>query len=514
MIENPVRENCGVAAVSSPEQTDLKDSMIYSIYKLLLSMQNRGQLSAGFTTFNLKRPQILDTYKKNGLVNDVFRINKKDISLKIFERYGGTQGIGHVRYATCGSDDESLAQPFERHHGRKWKWFSFCFNGQIANYLELKQKLLEKEGYHVIYDSDTEIMMHYIAQELRFDKKPDMVDVFANLSEQFDGAYNIAFIDATGQVIIARDPLGIRPMSYGKNNGSVFAASETNALSSCGVYNPISLKPGQMLILNDGSTEVKTFAKVANHAHCMFEWVYFSNVSSIIDEKSVYSVRQKLGINLAKNEPLKINPDTIIVPVPETSKTVCDSMAYELGTTTQDGLLRNRYIGRTFIEGKDRADMVRNKFTVSKEILQGKKVILVDDSVVRGTTMKRLINFIKEVGKAKEVHIRVSCPPIMSPCFYGIDMSTIDELLAPKYYQGKVDEELPEKVTEKIAEDMGADSFLYQTNSGLIDSIGLPKSDICMACLNSDYPTECGHKLYCKALKEFNEGDIGKRTYE
>jgi amidophosphoribosyltransferase len=292
----------------------------------------------------------------------------------------------------------------------------------------------------------------------------------------------------------------------------VHAASETNALSACGIYDPKPLGPGQMLIMKNGDVTVKEYAKSPRKAHCIFEWVYFANVSSIIDHRSVYKVRRNLGKHLAKTETLKVDGDTIIVPVPETSKTVCDSMAYHLGTSTNDGLIRNRYLGRTFIEGRDRADRVRNKFTVLREIMEKKKVILVDDSIVRGTTSRNLIHYIKEVGRAKEVHMRVSCPPIMAPCFYGIDMSTIKELFAPRFHQ-VIDEKLPDSVLRKMASEIGADSLRYQTHSALVDSIGMQKGDLCMACLNADYPTKCGMELYLQARENFKNG-TGGRTHE
>jgi len=354
--------------------------------------------------------------------------------------------------------------------------------------------------------------MHYIARQLRGPDLPDLVKVFKNLSDFLDGAYNCCFIDALGRMCITRDPLGIRPLSWGEKDGSVFAASETNALSTCGVYDPKPIKPGEMLIVENGHAEIKQYTKPEKTAHCMFEWVYFSNVSSIIDGKSVYKVRRNLGKKLAENEPLKMDDDTIIVPVPETSKTVADAMAYELGKSTMDGLIRNRYLGRTFIESKDRADRVRNKFIVLREIMEGKKVILVDDSIVRGTTSKTLIKYIKEVGKAKEVHMRIACAPIMAPCFYGIDMSTIGELFAPKFH-GVIDEELPDDVLQKMAKEIGADSLRYQKHSDLVETIGFPKKDLCMACLNSKYPTESGKKLYCQAVKNWKDGKKG-RTYE
>ncbi|MBN2457502.1 class II glutamine amidotransferase [Candidatus Woesearchaeota archaeon] len=317
-------ENCGICAVSTNKNSKA-ENIVYSIYKMLLNMQNRGQLSAGLSTFNPKRNNMLDTYKDLGLVNKVFRTESKNKIRAILERYDGESGIGHVRYATSGSDGLNLAQPYERQHGRVWKWFSFAFNGNLANLSELKKSLLAKEGYHIINNSDTEVMMHYISRELRFAKKPEISDVFRNISEKFDGAYNIAFLDGTGQLVVARDPLGIRPLSYGTNNSSIFAASETNALAACGVYNPRHLKPGEMLIMKNGRGRVVRYAKSKKRARCMFEWVYFSNISSIIDGISVYSVRKNLGKALARRETLKIDDDVVIVPVPETSKNLLSS---------------------------------------------------------------------------------------------------------------------------------------------------------------------------------------------
>jgi amidophosphoribosyltransferase len=519
-----LHDNCGICAVSNKEGSNASN-IVYSIYKMLLNMQNRGQLSAGLSTYNKDRSQILDTYKDLGLVNKVFRVQSKGKTKELMKRYDGTEGIGHVRYATSGSDDICLAQPFERHHGRVWKWFAFGFNGNLANLKELKASLLSKEGYHIVHNSDTEVMMHFISRELRFGNKPDIVEVFRNLSKKFDGAYNIAFIDASGQMVVIRDPLGIRPLSYGKNNGSVFAASETNALAACGVFDPIPIKPGEMLIMKNGQATVKRYAESPKKAHCMFEWVYFSNISSIIDGISVYSVRRNLGTLLAKREFVPIDDDTVIVPVPETSKHVCDAMAYALGTHVSDGLIRNRFVGRTFIESKARDDKVRTKFTAIKEVLNGKKVILVDDSIVRGTTSRNLIRFIKEIGGAKEVHFRVSCAPIMSPCFYGIDMSTIGELAAPKYHKGKIGEEFTIEYEKAMADDIGADSVMYQKQEDIAKAIGLLQSDLCMACLDGKYPTECGDKLFCQAAEEYkelkNNGKLkhkknskSKRTYE
>ena len=184
-----IHEECGICAVYIKEDGDAANKALFYLYKLMLNLQNRGQLSAGITTYDSDRPQILDTYKDLGHVNEVFKTSNKEKSFKIFKRYAGRKGIGHVRYATSGTEDRDVAQPFERHHGRKWKWFSFSLNGNLANFSELKQELLtKKEDYHMIYNNDTEIIMHFLARQLKGDTRPDLVKVFSNLSQKFDGS--------------------------------------------------------------------------------------------------------------------------------------------------------------------------------------------------------------------------------------------------------------------------------------------------------------------------------------
>ncbi|MBD3164739.1 amidophosphoribosyltransferase [Candidatus Woesearchaeota archaeon] len=509
-----VHDECGVAAVYLKDGSKAENKALFYLYKLLLNLQNRGQLSAGISTFNKGRRQMLDTYKNIGTVNEVFRTSRKDKSIQLFRKYAGKKGIGHVRYATFGKDERIYAQPFERHHGRLWKWFSFCFNGNLVNYTKLKETLEKKAEYHFILENDTEILMHYIARELAGSRRPDLKNVFSNLTKKFEGAYNIAFLNARGSLAALRDPLGFRPLSYAVKDGSLLVASESNALVNCGYENFKSLEPGKMISVEDDNISIKRCAKCPRKAHCMFEWVYFSNVSSVLDGKSVYIARTNLGRELAKLETEKITKDHIAVPVPDSAKAAGDSFAYELGVPTREGLIRNRFVGRTFIEGSSRKDKVQNKYTMVREVLKGKKVLLVDDSIVRGATTEQLVQSLKEDGGAKEVHVRVSCPPIMGPCFYGIDMSTVTELIAPKFMKEPYDE-MPQKSAEKMAKHLGADSVIYQSIPGLVRSIGLPRKDLCMACLNRYYPTPLGKKLMGVALDNFRKGrKESSRLYE
>ncbi|NQV08584.1 amidophosphoribosyltransferase [Candidatus Woesearchaeota archaeon] len=511
-----VKENCGVAAVHIKKGSEHEGKAPYFLYRLLLNMQNRGQLSAGITTYNHERANLLDTYRSLGTVNEAFKSSIPQKQDGIFTKYAGNMGIGHTRYATCGEDGKSYAQPFERKHGRKWKWFSFCFNGNIANYSELKDVLMNKVEYHITYDTDSEIIMHYIARELYSTKiKPNYREIFRNISKKFDGAYNIAFIDALGSLVVVRDPLGIKPMCYAQKDDMTLIASESAALSNLGFYDIKFLQPGEMIIIKNDKLEIIRYAEKQEPKRCMFEWVYFSNVSSVFDERSVYKARTNLGKELAKMETEKINKkDYIVIPVPDSSKPAGEAYAFGLGLPTVEGLVRNRFVGRTFIESTERMARVRRKFSVLREVVEGKKVLLVDDSVVRGTTSKSIVKFLKEEGGAKEVHLRVSCPPIVSPCFYGIDMSSVSELFASKYKKEMKNSHIPKKVLKKMADEIGADSLIYQTVEGLVRSISYPENELCVSCLTGKYITPWGKKLYTKSLADAGNGNYEKRTYE
>jgi amidophosphoribosyltransferase len=510
-VLDKVEHNCGIAAVYVKKPADdTKYNAAVLMYKLLLNLQNRGQLSAGVTSYDEDRSNILQRYRKIGSVNEVFRVSSKLKSRAVLSKASGSKLIGHTRYATCGEDDINCAQPFIRQHIRKWKWFSFCFNGQITNYADLKDKLMQDSDYHIMRDTDTEIIMHYLSRELMVESKPDLVKVFGNIAQLFDGAWNIAFVNADGDLVVSRDPMGFRPLCYAEDNDYLVVASESNALINCGFKNIKHVGPGELVIVTNGKVKIKRYATAKKISKCMFEWVYFANVASTLDDRSVYLTRTRLGEELAKMETEKVNDDYVVVPVPDTAKASADSYAYKLGVRSMEGLIRNRYLGRTFIEGGNRDEKVKNKFTPLNKVLKGKKILLVDDSIVRGTTLKKLIRYIREIGEAKEIHVRVACPPIMGPCFYGIDMSTVSELFAPHYHKGINGGELPVNVLNKMARDLNADSLIYQSIKGLTRALEIPQKDLCLACINTEYPTEHGEKLYQIAL----DGNKGRRTYE
>jgi amidophosphoribosyltransferase len=518
-----LHHECGIAAIYHlPSATPSRLAPIAGgqeevsrlMPRVLLDLQNRGQLAAGFTTFNPHRDKLLDTYKQIGGVIEAFRLNHHAKSESIMREYAGRAAIGHVRYATCGATDRNHAQPFERQHGCKWKWFSFAFNGQLANFAELRDELLTLTDYHLTRDTDTEIIMHYLSHELRGEERPDLVDVFRNLSRYFDGAYNIVFMNARGDLAVVRDPKGFRPMCYAQDGPLFAAASESVALLNLGFRDVRSLEPGQMILIQDNEVKFHQFADPDDHAHCFFEWIYFANVASTFDERSVYLTRSALGKELARQEralgQVTLDKDTIVVPVPDTGKAAADAMAFELGLPSVEGLIRNRYIGRTFIEGQNRMERVQLKYTPLREVMAGKRVLLIEDTIVRSTTMKGLLRDLRERGGAREVHVRVACPPIVAPCFYGIDMSTVRELFAPRHMKGKrptVEEQ------RAMAVDLGADSLFYLPLDAIARCIGLPETQLCRACLTGDYPTETGARLYQLALRN-RGGNSNGRTYE
>ncbi len=521
-----LHHECGICAVyhlpNAPISQVCPDGPEHAsrlLPRMLLDIQNRGQLAAGITTYNTARKQLIDTHKDIGSVTEVFRLAHREPCEQLMKKYAGQAGIGHVRYATCGTEDRSYAQPFERHHIEKRKWFSFGFNGQLANYAELRDALLRSGDHHLARETDTEILMHEFCHELSGDREPSLVEMMRNIAGRLDGAYSLTYLNARGEMLVARDPLGIKPLCYAFDGSLFGAASESVALLNLG-FAPEqikSLEPGHAITIVDGKFDIQAFANGSKRSHCFFEWIYFANVASTLDQRSVYLSRTALGVELARLEAADGRVDykdgnTIVVPVPDTSKAAADSMAYELGIPSREGLIRNRYSGRTFIEGgSGRRKKAETKYTPLREVLEGKRVFLVEDSIVRSTTMQVLLDRIKELGGAKEIHVRVACPPIVAPCFYGIDMPTIDDLFAPKFLKGGP---LTDEGQAAMAERLGADSLRYLPVEAIARAINLPGSHLCQACITGRYPTPRGQELYQIDLKDSGKPNTVRRAYE
>lgn len=478
---------------------DVRNRASRLIPGMLLDMQNRGQLAAGLTSYNPARLQLLQTHKDVGGVAEVFRMNHEDRYKALMAEHAGQAAIGHVRYATCGKDDPTYAQPFERQHIARSKWFSFAFNGQLANYTELRDEILKTTDFHLTRQTDTEVLHHLISHELSLNANVTPVELLRTLSQRMDGSWNVVFLNARGQMFASRDPLGMRPLCYAVEGSLFAAASESVALTHLG-FSEDSVKnvpPGHVVIVDGETVRVEKYAESPKKAHCFFEWIYFANAGSTFDDAGVYLSRKRLGEELAKRETIEIADDVIVVPVPDTAKAAADSMAFQLKVPSLEGLIRNRYIGRTFIEGNNRADKVRMKYTPLPEIMEGKRVLLVDDSIVRATTLRELLALLKDRGRAKEIHVRIACPPIIAPCFYGIDMSTVSELFAPGFMSGRV---ITPEEEQAMADEIGATSLRYLPVEALAACVGLPGESLCQACVNGIYPTPAGERMYQKAL--------------
>src|SRR5437762_3715334 len=282
-----LHHECGIAAIyqfQNPAPSRLtrlagqEEQASRRMPRMLLDLQNRGQLAAGMSTWNPRREKLLDTFKQIGGVIEAFRLNHQAKYESIMRQHAGRAAIGHVRYATCGANDVSYAQPFERQHGCKWKWFSFAFNGQLANFAELRDELLTMADYHLTRNTDTEVIQHYLAYELRGHDRPSLVDVFGNLSRKFEGAYNLVYMNAMGDLVVARDPKGFRPLCYAQDGALFAAASESVALLNLGFKEILSLEPGEMILIQNNEIRRQRFAPRQPTAHCFFEWIYFANV--------------------------------------------------------------------------------------------------------------------------------------------------------------------------------------------------------------------------------------------
>ena len=498
-----INEKCGICAAYTFGRNSAHD-----LYQMMLDLQHRGQAGAGISTYNPERKIIIRTHKGQGRVPEVFGGTNDSDFRSIIEKFKGPLGIGHTRYGTSGGMSSRHVQPFERVHGVKYKWFTFGFNGHIANRRVLEEKI-RGMGYHLMLDTDTELIMHLLSRHISDTGGEDLSEVFKRISEEFDGAFNIVFLDAEGNLIAMRDPRGFRPLATVQTDTGSYAASESSALFRMGTYHITHVKPGEMAILTENGIEYERFTEPKRKSLCFFEYLYFASVNSEIDGIPVYEARKRCGEELAKLETENINGDDwVIIPVPNTSRPFANSYAKSLGFPDiyDEGLIASGK-GRTFIEEVDRSQKVKTKFLPIPSILRNKKVIVIDDSIVRSTTMKTLISYhLKKIAGAKEVHVRIATPPIVAPCYYGIDMKSFEELFAAKYFDKMENGRLPDGVLEEMARYLKADSLIYMTHQSLLKALGLERSEICMACLDRKYPTpyakETNRESYSKWEKE------------
>ncbi|NJD77358.1 MAG: amidophosphoribosyltransferase [Candidatus Methanoperedens sp.] len=450
-----MHEECGVVGVSFKKESPAALSIYYALYAL----QHRGQESAGITVHDGVQVR---TLKGMGLVPDVF--NRGDI-----QKLKGHVGIGHVRYSTTGGSRIENCQPLLVSF--KSGTIAIAHNGNLVNSRDLRTEL-EKEGRIFLSDSDTEVIAHLLVKELMHNSLEDSVK---ELIRRLIGSYSLVFL-VDNRLVAVRDPLGIKPLCIGRIDNGFVVASESAAIDILSGQLIRDVVPGEMIIFSNGSYESHQLVKSRNAAHCVFEYIYFARPDSIIDGELVYNTRMRIGSTLFEEHPVKAN---IVSPVPDSGITYAIGFSKKSGIDYMEGLMKNRYIGRTFImPGQDmRETAVRLKLNTIKPNIEGKSIVLVEDSIVRGTTSRRIIDLMRKSG-TKEVHMRVGSPPIISPCYLGIDMATREELIAAH------------KSVKGVEALINADSLGYISIDGLVKSIGIPEDDLCLGCLTGIYPVE------------------------
>ncbi len=453
-MANPPREACGVVGVFTPGEEAARAAFFG-----LFALQHRGQESAGIAAAD---GSTISCRTEMGLVTQAF--HEFDLS-----RLPGHISVGHTRYSTTGSTHLDNAQPLEVEgiHGR----IALAHNGNVINALPLRVELEGDWGCRFTTTTDSEV----IAQLAVNAPGKDWGERIAYLMRRLQGAYSVAFL--TKDTLIAmRDPLGVRPLCVGMYNGGWVVASESCALDHIGATLLRELEPGEAIQIDAEGLRTIHNGNEGKRALCSFEYIYFARPDSIVDKRPVHSARREMGRQLAIQSPVDAD---MVMGVPDSATAAAIGYAEAAGIPYQEGLIKNRYVGRTFIQPNQRLrDLgVRQKFNPLPEVLAGKRVIVVDDSIVRGTTTPHVVNLLRSAG-AKEVHLRVCAPPIISPCHFGVDMASKGELLAAQ------------KTIPEICEFVGADSLEYLSVEGLFRAIGKEADQCCAACFTGRYPIE------------------------
>ncbi|MBI3930382.1 MAG: amidophosphoribosyltransferase [Chloroflexi bacterium] len=445
-----MHESCGVVGIYAPHE-DVARLTFFALFAL----QHRGQESAGIATTDGKKLQI---YADMGLVSQVF-------DEAALSQLTGDMAIGHSRYSTKGSSQISNAQPILA--GKGSKAIAIAHNGNIVNAEHLHEELSE-QGYTFHSSTDTEVILNLIISS----PEKDLVDKIRYAMHRLQGSYSLTIL-TNHQLFGVRDPLGVRPLCLGAINGGWVLASESCALDHIGATFIREIEPGEIVSISKSGVESYR-EEVGKKALCIFEYIYFARPDSVINGRLLYQARQAMGAGLADEHPVAAD---LVMGVPDSATVAAVGYALRSGIPLAEGLIKNRYVGRTFIEPDQRLrDLgVKLKFNPLPQVLEGKRVVLVDDSIVRATTTPQVVKLLRKAG-AKEVHMRVCAPPICYPCFFGVDMATRWELIASR------------KTIPEIRDIIGADSLGYLSVAGLIKAVALPKDIFCLACFTGDYP--------------------------
>jgi amidophosphoribosyltransferase len=428
-------------------------------YLGLYSLQHRGQESAGIVSSDGKQ---LHHFRQMGLVSEVFTRDS-------LRRLSGRSAIGHVRYSTAGSSDLKNAQPFMVDYAKGG--IAIAHNGNLTNAFLIKSEL-ESDGSIFQSNMDTEVIVHLIARS----KEKTFVERTIQALRQVEGAYSLLFLTEK-EMVAVRDPFGFRPLVLGELKDSPVVASETCAFDLIGAKFIREIKPGEVLLINgNGIKSFKPFRQVQHH-QCIFEFIYFARPDSFIFRRNVYEVRKSLGVQLAKESPAAVD---MAIPIPDSGFPATIGYAQESHIPLELGMIRNHYVGRTFIEPEERIRHfgVKIKLNPVKGLMAGKRIVTVDDSIVRATTSRKINKMFRNAG-AKEVHVRISSPPITHPCFFGIDTPRKSELIASSHN------------VKEIQKFINATSLNYLSLDGLKKSVKNEEENFCYACFTGDYPISC-----------------------
>ena len=449
--DDKLREECGVFGIYGHAEA------ARMTYLGLYALQHRGQESCGMVASNGAQ---LISERGMGHVRESFDQTHLD-------RLAGQSAIGHVRYSTTGDVSIRECQPFSVtcQHGQ----IAVCHNGNLP-FAGEERKRLESEGAIFSSTSDTEVVLHGVARS----RAGSVAEAIPEVLRDTEGAFSMLFLTPK-ELIAIRDPRGFRPLALGRLNDAWVIASETCAFDLIDAKYVRDIEPGELVVINEEGLRSTHPLSAQKHSMCIFEHVYFSRPDSIIFGQSVNRSRHKMGQRLAIEQPADAD---IVVPVPDSGVPAAIGYSAESGLPFRFGLVRNHYIGRTFIEPKQsiRSFGVRIKLNPVRHLIEGKRIVLIDDSIVRGTTSKKIVRMVREAG-AKEIHVRISCPPTISPCYYGVDTPNKSELIAAN------------KSVEEIRQFIEADSLGYLSLAGMQEATGLSADESCVACWNERYPT-------------------------
>jgi len=482
------KEGCGITGIALA-----RGNAALPIFYALYALQHRGQESAGIAVSVSAGEEKEKENETSEYMGDIPLIKGMGFVYEVFdsqrlESLTGNIGIGHVRYSTTGASEVENAEPLLVNY-RRGK-IAIAHNGNLVNTAELRREL-ERDGRVFHSDTDTEVIAHLLAKEL---VRHDPIEAIRELMKRAIGSYSLVIL-LNNTLIAIRDPLGIKPLCLGEvrdggegiGEGHIIA-SESPAIDMLGGDLIRDVRPGEVLIVKEGDLESHQLYRGKNTAHCVFEHIYFARADSVLDGRLVYDVRRKIGERLA--EECGVEAD-MVSPVPDSGITFAIGYAKRAGLDYMEGFIKNRYVGRTFImpEKASRDTAVRLKLNAVRANVEGKRIVLVDDSIVRGTTSRRIVDYLKKKG-AKEVHMRIGSPPIIAPCYLGINTPTREELLASK------------RNLDEIREFLNADSIGYLSMEGLIDSVGMDANNLCLGCLTEKYPVEIpGEVCIARQLK-------------